>query len=183
MDRRSMWIGFLAGGWVTTLAFAMPFSPFRAARAEDPPPSLGGVHVPPFDPLAPDAPGRTINPSSGTVARGQPNAGFGMGGSNQSAIALSAPIGSGEACVYYFDTVNQRLLVYQYHPGDRGGVRLLAARHFDMDLRLEEYRDLSEKSRDELKAAYDKAFGKGAPPAKSGPDELPVKKVEIQPGK
>ena len=182
MDRRSMWTGFLPGGWVTTLVFAMPFSPFRAARAEDPPPVLGG-YVPPFDPGSPDLSGRTINPSAGTVARGQSNSGFGMGGANQNAIALSAPIGSGEAVVYYFDTTQQRLLVYQYHPGDRGGVRLLAARHFDMDLKLEEYRDLSEKSRDEMKSAYDKAFGKGAPPAKGGADELPVKKVEIQPPK
>jgi hypothetical protein len=56
---------------------------------------------------------------------------------------------------------------------------LMAARHFDYDLKLEEYRDLSDKSRDELKAAYDATFGKSPKP----PDDLPVKKVEIPGGK
>ena len=182
MDRRSLWVGMLAGGWITTLAFAVPFSPLRAARAEDPPPVLGG-HIPPLDPLTPDSPGRTVNPSGGSLGRGAPNSGFGMGGANQTAIALSAPIGSGEAAVYFFDTLQQRLLVYQYHPGDRGGVRLLAARHIDMDLKLEAYRDLSEKSRDEMRAAYDKEFGKGAGAGKAPSDDLPVKKVEFPPPK
>jgi hypothetical protein len=181
MDRRSRWVGVLVGGWATTLAFAMPFSPFRAARAEDPPPVLGGQL--PLDPMTPDSPGRTINPSGGTFQRGSGSPGYGMGGANQTAIALSAPAIGGEAVVYYFDTVHQRLLVYQYHGGDRGGVRLLAARHFDMDLKLEEYRDVSEKSREDLKKAYDAAFGRAGGPGKGAADDLPVKKVEINPGK
>ena len=73
----------------------------------------------------------------------------------------------------------QRLLVYQFKTGEKGGIKLMAARHFDYDLKLEEYRDLSDKSRDELKAAYDAAFGKTTAPS----DDYPVKKVESSSGK
>jgi hypothetical protein len=127
------------------------------------------------NPLDPASPGRTINPSDGSGRpRGMPSPGIGTAAWNNRAIALSGSVGSGESVVYYFDTEAQRVCVYQYRPGDRGGISLLAARHIDMDLKLEGYRDRSEKSRDDLKADYDKAF-----PAGQGSPDLPTKKVEI----
>ena len=56
----------------------------------------------------------------------------------------------------------------------------MAARHIDYDLRLEEYRDVSAKTRDELKADYEKQF---SPPRRATPDALPVKKVDMSGGK
>lgn len=178
MDRRSMLVGFLAGGWVATLLAFGGASPFRAATAQDAvpptPPAMG-------DGFEPTAPGPTINPSTGGVTRGQASSSTNTGGFNNRAIALTAPVGNGEHAVYYFDTEHARLLVYQFRAGDRGGVRLMAARHIDYDLKLEAYRDLSERSRDELKADYD-AMLKGKPPAPDFP-ELPVKKVDSPFGK
>ena len=180
MDKRTLALAVVAAGWGATLLASASFSPLRSAQAE-PPPTGGGILPPPSsDPARPTTPGRTINPSDGSErARGTPNPGGGTSGANNHAIALAGSVGSGESVVYYFDTDHQRLLVYQFKPGDKGGIKLMAARHFDYDLKLEEYRDLSDKSRDELKAAYDAAFGKGQAPA----DELPVKKVEIPGGK
>ncbi len=185
MDRRSLWVGLLAGGWLTTLAFAIPGSPFRSARAEDPP----NLQPPaPRDPMEPASPGRTINPVDGpSGTRGPVTNNFGMVDSNRTAIALSSPSGSGGSVVYYFDTVLQRLLVYQYdyrdREGEKGGLRLLAARHFDFDLKLEGYRDLSEKTRDQLKEAYEAAYGPGGALGTGDPRDIPVKKVDIPGGK
>jgi hypothetical protein len=182
MDRRSALVGFLAGGWVATLVAAGGLSPLSAARAQDafPIPPPGGPQRP--DPLDSTTPGRTVDPVGGSFSRGNPTPpGSGTTALNNRAIALSAPVGSGESVVYYFDTELQRLLVYQYQGGDfrsdRGGLRLLAARHIDYDLKLEEYRDRSEKTRDELKAAYDRA-ARTAPAGDELP-ELPVKKVDL----
>ena len=173
MDRRSLLVGALAGGWIATFALATPLSPFRTA-ASDPPP-LGAPAA--TDPATPTSPGRTVTPLTGTPARGSPNPGTGTSGANNHAIALAGSVGSGESVVYYFDTDNQRLLVYQFLPGSQGGVRLLAARHFDFDLKLEQYRDLSFMTRDEMAEEYNRKFGKAAPGM--GDSELPVKKVEI----
>ena len=175
MDRRSLLLGLLAGGWIATLAVTAPFSPFRSA-AGDPP--LGTP--PAMDPIDPTSPGRSVTPSDLTRDKGSPNPGTGTAGANSHAIALAGSVGSGDSVVYYFDTDTQHLLVYQFQPGSKGGIRLMAARHFDFDLKLEEYRDLSFKTRDELKAAYDSAYGKPAEGlAGMGDPELPVKKVEI----
>ncbi len=176
MDRRSWWIGFLVGGWVATLALLLlPALGVRTALAEDPPgppnPPSGGQH--PFGPTGPTLPGPTVNPlDGGREPKGLPSMGGGTGDSNRVAIALSASVGNGESAVYYFDTEAKRLLVYQYRglvghnrplgSGDTGGLRLLAARHFDYDLRLESYRDLSEKTRNELKDAFETAFTPGS---------------------
>jgi hypothetical protein len=182
MDRRSLLLGFVAGGWIATIALGTPLSPFRSAAAEPPiplppavPPQAPQPGLPAPNPLDPASPGRTVNPTDGsTRARGIPNNGTGTAAWNNRAIALSGSVGSGESVVYYIDTESQRLCVYQYRPGERGGLSLLAARHIDMDLKLEGYRDRSEKSRDDLKADYDRAF-----PANPPPGELPTKKVEI----
>ena len=53
----------------------------------------------------------------------------------------------------------------------------------DYDLKLEEYHDLYDSSRDELKAAYEAAFAKPGSAAAGGGQDLPFKRVASQPGK
>lgn len=130
--------------------------------------------------------GTTLPGGTVRTGTGIPNPGGGTSDSNNTAVALSASIGGGESAVYFFDTVRQRLLVYQYkgsvngnrplRPSDRGGLRLLAARHMDYDLRLEGYRDLSERTREELREAWEKAYGVG----KDGKGALPTRKVSAK---
>jgi hypothetical protein len=181
MSRASVWIGFLAGGWLATiLVIALPALGLRTATAEDPPASGQPVPV-----------GPSVNPiGGGTGPRGmQPVPGGGTSDSNNHAIALAASIGGGQSVVYYFDTLAKRLLVFQYagiiqgskplEARDKGGLRLLAARHFDYDLRLEGYRDLSQRTRNELKTAFEDAFGDKGDDGVSG---LPPKKVDLPGG-
>lgn len=195
MSRTSLLIGFLAGGWAATLLIAfvphLNLGVMPEAQADDPPPATqpdtGGLpELPiPLPPIGgpPDAGNPTL--PGRLEGRGIPREGGGTADSNNRAIALAASIGSGESVVYYFDTVANRILVYQYkglvngnrplRPGDKGGLRLLAARHIDYDLRLQGYRDLSEKNRDELKDMFEGIYG----PSKSGKKKLPVKKVSV----
>ena len=175
-------IGFLAGGWAATLLLV--FLPGvdlvgGTAQADDgdvlplPPLPLPGAGNGGAQPGAqPGAlPGGGNLPPTSPLGRGLPNPGGGTSDSNNRAIALSASIGSGESVVYYFDTISQRLLVFQYkgsvsgnrplRPSDRGGLRLLAARQFDYDLKLSAYRDLSESRRDELRELFESQNGPG----------------------
>lgn len=178
MDRRSLIIGALAGGWLATLALLLlpALGPGvglgTRAHAEDPP----AGEAP--NPNGPRSPGPTVNPIDAFNARGGPNPGGGTSDSNNRAIALSASIGSGQSAVWFFDTARERVLVYAFEPGSKGGLKLLAARHFDMDLKLEGYNDISAKSRSELKEAYDEAFA-GSAPAGAGAGGLPPKKVAL----
>ncbi len=188
--KAALWIGFLAGGWLATLAFVfLPgslgqgnASIFPAAHAEDPP--LGGENPGKNPGLGGLLPGGTTD----SRPRGIPNPGGGTSDSNRRAIALSASVGGGESAVYYFDTVAQRLLVYQYRgrlvsgdrplgKNDRGGLRLLAARHIDLDLKLSAYRDLSERTRRELKIMMDAEKEGKKPPKKF--KRPPTKEIEI----
>ena len=183
-NRASLWIGFLAGGWtVTLLVLLMPALGLKIASAEDPP-----IPIPVPSPLPSTGQGGQPSPIPVPQTPFQPTGrmpvpGGGTSDSNNHAIALSASITGGESVVYYFDTKAQRLLVYQYKgmlqgnkpldSRDKGGLRLLAARHIDYDLKLEGYRDLSQRTRGQLKNAFDEAFeGKGG---KSNP--FPVQKV------
>jgi hypothetical protein len=182
MKRNGFLLGFLAGGWIATLVVLVlphvlvPGS--REARAEDPPSATGPRQ--PMGPNGPTLPGPTINPSDGRPEpRGVVNPASNTSDSNNRAIALSASIGGGESVVYYFDTVAQRLCVYQYKGGSRGGLRLLAARYIDFDLKLESYRDLSEKSPREMRAAYEAAMQAGS---RDHPGELPTRHVEVPGG-
>lgn len=185
--RNPAFVGFLAGGWAATLMMILlPSLGFRTALAEDPPsPNIPVPGPAPASGQNPQ-PGPTVNPIGGSYTpRGsQPVPGLGTSDSNNHAIALAASIGGGESAVYYFDTKARRLLVYQYKGiiqgskpldgRDKGGLRLLAARHIDYDLRLEGYRDLSQQTRAQLQKAYDASFsGKGG----NGAGKLPVKKV------
>ena len=162
MNRKGFLIGFLAGGWLATILIVLlPHLGLLSAQAEDPP----GANSSPYGPGGSPGAGPSVNPSSsGFTPRGRVNPGLGTSDSNNRSIALSASVGSGESVVYYFDTVAQRLCVYQYLSGNRGGLRLLAARLIGYDLRLEQYRDLSEKSPREMRAAYESQMrdtGKG----------------------
>ncbi|MFM8979911.1 MAG: hypothetical protein ACKOSS_05555 [Planctomycetia bacterium] len=181
MDRRSLLIGALAGGWLATLALLLlpALGPGLAlgtrAHAEDTPGEAP-------NPNGPRSPGPTINPIDGPTTRGGPNPGGGTSDSNNRAIALSASIGSGQSAVWFFDTARERVLVYAFEPGSKGGLKLLAARAIDMDLKLEGYNDISAKSRAELKEAYDQAFA-GGPQAPAAGAGLPTKKVAVPGGK
>lgn len=175
MLHRSSIVAFAAGAVLAGAFVAAGTSPLRSARAEDAP----GAR--PVDPLAPNGPGRTINPTSGSVTRGNAVTTTASEGSNSRAIAI-ATVAGGENVVFYFDTELERMLVYQYVPGDRGGLKLRAARHIDYDLKLEDYRGLGD-SRDELKAAYEAAFARPGTRMGRENDELPVKKVDASPGK
>ena len=179
-----LWIGFLAGGWsVTLLVLLLPAIGLRLASAEDPPIPI---------PVPAPGPGTGVGGQPGPIpvprtpfqpSGRMPVPGGGTADSNNHAIALSASITGGESVVYYFDTKAQRLLVYQYKgmiqgnkpldARDKGGLRLLAARHIDFDLKLEGYRDLSQRTRSQLKGSFEEAFvGKGG---KKNP--FPVKKA------
>jgi len=178
MNRQGFLIGLLAGGWLATILIVLlPHLGLLSARAEDPP----GTQNQPFGPGSGPGPGPTVNPSDGGFTpRGRVNPGGGTSDSNNRSIALSASVGSGESVVYYFDTVAQRLCVYQYLPGNRGGLRLLAARLIDFDLKLEAYRDLSEKSPREMRDAYE-AQMRAAEKAEGG-GALPTKHVDLPGG-
>lgn len=194
--KAALWIGILAGGWIATLVLVGVFFvsdgslALRDAAADDDTPGIplpGGGEIPLPDIGGSD--GNSIDPSDATNRpRGVQNPGGGTSDSNRTAIALSASIGGGQSVVYYFDTVNQRVLVYQYagrlvsgsralRKGDRGGLRLLAARHMDYDLRLNGYRDLSERTRNDLKALFDAEMAKQG--GKKAPGGLPVKKLNM----
>jgi hypothetical protein len=176
MVRGSSFVAFVAGAIVAGALVSTGASLLTAARADGTP----GQPVP-VDPVTPTSPGRTVNPDGGTLTRG-PAAQHQMSeGSNSRAIAIATQAG-GENVVFYFDTELERMLVYQYLPGDRGGLRLRAARHIDYDLKLEDYRGLGD-SRDDIKAAYDAAFARPNAAAGGGRSELPVKKVDLSGGK
>ena len=182
MDRRSLTVGFLAGGWIATLALLVlpslrPAGWLGAARADEP----SGGNMGPNGPNNPSFPAprnpldAQIDPRGTTTPTGSNTS-----DSNNVAIALSASITGGQSAVWYFDTQKQRVLVYQYLPGSKGGLKLLAARHIDFDLKLEAYNDVSDKNRMQLKEDYETAFAPVVPPKKTS--ELPTKKVEIPGG-
>jgi len=187
--RASLWVGFLAGGWAATLLMLLlPALGVRSALADDPPQPVSPGPPPAVQPTEDTLPG-PFRTNSSTEPRGvQAIPGGGTSDSNNHAIALAASIGGGESVVYYFDTQSQRLLVYQYKGiiqgskpldgTDRGGLRLLAARHMDFDLRLEGYRDLSEYTRTQMQKAFDDAFSGKKP--RNG--LFPTKKVGVDGG-
>ncbi|MDJ0522667.1 MAG: hypothetical protein QNJ90_11420 [Planctomycetota bacterium] len=182
--RASLWIGFLAGGWAATLLMLLlPALGVRTAVAEDPPTPVAPGPPPAVQPTEDTLPGPFRTDPRRDPRGLQAIPGGGTGDSNNHAIALAASIGGGESVVYYFDTKAQRVLVYQYKgivqgskpldSRDRGGLRLLAARHMDYDLKLEGYRDLSERTRGQLEEAFEDAFsGK-----KRRNNPFPTKKV------
>jgi hypothetical protein len=185
-NRAQLWIGVLAGGWLATLALLLVpgltgGSGLRPALAEDPPIGGGAGQQP--NPNGPRTAGPTVNPLDAYQGpRAAPNPGGGTSDSNNAAIALSASLGGGQSAVWYFDTQRPRVLVYAFETGSKGGLRLLAARHIDMDLKLEAYNDVSDKRRSELKEDYDKAFAADAAASAKPSGGLPTKNVQVPGG-
>ena len=185
MDRKGLIIGFLAGGWAATLVLlALPHLqvpdvslPEAAAQGGPviPIPLPLPIPVPPSPSPSPTTPGDRDLRDGRSIA----NPGLGTSDSNRRSIALSASIGSGQSVVYYFDTFANRLCVYQYSPGNRGGLRLLAARLIDYDLKLESYRDLSEKTPDQMRKAYEAAM---EATSDQGGGALPTRRVDLPGG-
>lgn len=188
MDRKGLIIGFLAGGWIATLAFlALPHLDVPDVSLPEAAAQGGMTTIPIPIPLPLPLPTTNGEPFDPTITpgardpregRGYVNPGNGTSDSNRRSIALSASIGSGQSVVYYFDTLANRLCVYQYSPGKRGGLRLLAARLIDYDLRLESYRDLSEKTPGQMRRAYESAMQEGP----GGKKNLPTRRVEFRAG-
>jgi hypothetical protein len=175
MSRQGFLVGFLAGGWLVTLVLLLvPHLGLPLAGAEDP--SLTGPPAQPFGPNGPQLPGPTVNPVDANYPKGETNSGVGTSDANRRSIALSASVGGGVSVVYYFDTVAQRLCIYQYSPGNRGGLKLLAARLIEYDLKLEGYRDVSEKTPREMRQAWESAQ---EAPGAGRPGALPTKHVEV----
>jgi hypothetical protein len=146
--------------------------------------AAGGPTTPP--PVGPGGSGGvpvgpTVNPlGSETTPRGIVNPGLGTSDSNNRSIALSASIGGGTSVVYYFDTVANRLCVYQYVGGSKPGLRLLAARSIEWDLKLNSYRDLSEKNPREMQAEYEQQMQQER--ARKDGGVLPTKRVDLPMG-
>jgi hypothetical protein len=178
MNRQGFLVGFLAGGWLATvLIVLLPHVGILSAGADEDP---GGPNQP-FGPGGGPGVGPTVNPSgSAPPGRSVVNPAMGMTDSNRRSIAISASVGSGQSVVYYFDTEAQRLCVYQYTGGPRGGLRLLAARRIEYDLKLEQYRDLSEKTPQEMREAWE-AWTEPDGDASRG-SQHPTKRVEVPGG-
>ena len=87
MERRSLWIGILLGGWATlTVVLLLPHFGVRTAGADDPPTNGAGngSGQTPFGPNGPRLPGPTINPANaGLEPKGIANPGGGTSDSNR----------------------------------------------------------------------------------------------------
>ena len=80
--------------------------------------------------------------------------------SNNRFVAVTTPIGSGESALFLIDAKLEQLLIYRFQRNK--GLEFLAGRKIDMDLKITEYRDISEFSRNELKRQYQKETAKAA---------------------
>jgi hypothetical protein len=80
--------------------------------------------------------------------------------SNNRMVAVTTPIGSGESVLFLIDTKTEQLTVYKF---DRNkGLKFIAARKIDYDLRINGYEDMSEFSREDLKREYHKQVSREA---------------------
>lgn len=80
--------------------------------------------------------------------------------SNNRFVAVTTPIGSGESVLFLVDSKKEQIALYQF---DRNkGLKFLAARKIDYDLRIDGYQDMSEFTRSELKQEYQKQVAQGA---------------------
>ena len=80
--------------------------------------------------------------------------------SNNRMVAVTTPIGSGQSVLFLIDTKMEQLTVYKF---DRNkGLKFIAARKIDYDLKINGYEDMSEFSRDDLKREYHKQLSREA---------------------
>jgi hypothetical protein len=78
--------------------------------------------------------------------------------SNNRFVAVTSPIGSGESILFLIDSENDQLLAYRFLR--RKGVQFVGARKIDYDLKISEYKDLSEFTRDDMKRLWNKQRSK-----------------------
>jgi hypothetical protein len=74
--------------------------------------------------------------------------------SNNRFVAVTSPVGSGESVLFLIDSEKEQIAIYKF---DRNkGLRFLAARKIDYDLKIDGYQDMSEFTRSELRQEYQK---------------------------
>jgi hypothetical protein len=78
--------------------------------------------------------------------------------SNNRFVAVTSPVGSGESILFLIDSENDQLLAYRFLR--RKGLQLVGARKIDYDLKISEYKDLSEFTRDDMKRLWHKQRSK-----------------------
>jgi hypothetical protein len=102
----------------------------------------------PTNPVAERLEGRTVAPTASDSD------------SNNRFVAVTMPILGGGSILCLIDTDSERVLMYEYLR--KKGLRLIAARQIDYDLRLQGYQDVSQYTRDQLRKLYEKERAKAA---------------------
>ncbi|MEM8883981.1 MAG: hypothetical protein AAGD14_07935 [Planctomycetota bacterium] len=131
------------------------------ASAQD---NAGGLPVNnPNGPAAQNGPGVTITqdplaPLKSRVTTTGPTASD--SNSNNRFVSVTSPVGSGESVLFLIDSKKEQVAVYKFNRNK--GLRFLAARKIDYDLRIHGYQDESEFTRDELRTQYDKQIARDA---------------------
>lgn len=74
--------------------------------------------------------------------------------SNNRFVAVTTPIGSGESALFLIDAETEQLAVYRFLRNK--GLAFMAARKIDYDLKINEWNDRSQYTRDEMKRLYHK---------------------------
>jgi hypothetical protein len=80
--------------------------------------------------------------------------------SNNRFVAVTTPIGSGESVLFLLDSEKEQITIYQF---DRNkGLRFIAARKIDYDLKINGYEDKSRYSRNDLREQFEKQVAREA---------------------
>jgi len=175
-DRRDYLIAALAGALLLCLGVLIGHqaSVLPAAHAQ------GGKDTRGFDPEAPlNLPGSALLPGGGSGVSITNGNGVRPGGvtggvstyasdsnANNRFVAVTCPIGSGESVLFVIDAKTDQLAVYQYVR--RKGLRFVAGRKVDYDLKISGYQDISEFSRGEMRRLYEKELSRQAADAVKG---------------
>ena len=80
--------------------------------------------------------------------------------SNNRFVAVTTPIGSGESVLFLVDSIKEQITIYQF---DRNkGLKFVAARKIDYDLKINGYEDKSRYTRNDLKDQFEKQIARDA---------------------
>ena len=74
--------------------------------------------------------------------------------SNNRFVAITCPVGSGESVLFVLDSKTEHLAVYKFQRDK--GLKFVAGRKIDYDLKISEWKDISEFSRNEMRRLYDR---------------------------
>ncbi|MHC4932232.1 MAG: hypothetical protein ACYTGV_08595, partial [Planctomycetota bacterium] len=74
--------------------------------------------------------------------------------SNNRFVAITCPVGSGESVLFVLDSKTEHLAVYRFLR--KKGLEFVAGRKIDYDLKISEWKDISEFSRNEMRRLYDR---------------------------